>query len=167
MGTTNLDFCCPTMSHYNNTTSIMNSLLIKSHLQSLTTFLLRLERIDSQVIQLQKTIAKHHSSIRRINKTFIHCKTSPPPLDWDCSHTPNEERNVNNANAVKHVQDCWLWYSSNPQLSTVIDMYTIQGACNPIIATENTSALGYYPNCTYGNNDFGTGGVVAPSPTNE
>jgi len=93
-------------------------------------------------------------------------RNKPLPLDWDYSHTPNAGGNVNASNAAEHVQDRWPWYSST-RLSTAIAMYTMQGACNPSATAEGTSALGYYPNCTDDNNDFSTGGVVAPTRTNE
>mmetsp|Transcript_18225 Transcript_18225/g.39386 ORF Transcript_18225/g.39386 Transcript_18225/m.39386 type:complete len:1769 (-) Transcript_18225:63-5369(-) len=91
--------------------------------------------------------------------------SDPLPLDWDFRHMQNETGNVNSDNYAEHVQDRWTWYSGNPRLSTASAMYHMQGACDPRVT--NVNAMEYDPNCSKTNNDISTGGVVAPSPTNE
>ena len=94
-------------------------------------------------------------------------KNKPLPLDWDFRHTPNEtEGNVNNDTYAEHVQDRWSkgWYLPHPRLSTAQATYMMQGACDP---RANPGEMAYYQNCTDANNDISTGGVLAPTPTNE
>lgn len=92
-------------------------------------------------------------------------KNEPLPLDWDYRHTPDEMGNVNNETQVEHVQSRYPWYSGMPRLSTASAIYIMQGACDPR-ETDPMSTV-YYPNCTEENNNVTTGGVIAPSPTNE
>ena len=100
-----------------------------------------------------------------LSKTNIFpLQNNPLPLDWDFAQTYDGKGNVNATNSAEHLQERpFSSYASNPRLSTVSAMFTMQGACNPR-ATEG--ALGYYSNCTEANNDIATGGVVAPSPSN-
>jgi len=100
------------------------------------------------------------------NKISIYpLQNTPLPFDWDFSHTPNGEGNVNDTNYAEHVQDRWSWYSANPRLSTERTFYHMQGTCDPEVT--NSSSIEYYPNCTDANNNILTGGVLAPNPTNE
>ena len=92
-------------------------------------------------------------------------QSNPLPLEWDFSTTLNGEGNVNHGNYAEHVQDRWSWYDSNPRLSTESAFYSMQGACDPKVT--NSTAMEYYPNCSDANNDISTGGIIAPTPTNQ
>ena len=84
-------------------------------------------------------------------------KAPPVPLDWNITW------NVNRENAVEHVQERSKWIGDAPVMSTA--SYFMQGTCDPSVTDPNHPA--YYENCTAANNDVITGGVVAPSPTNQ
>lgn len=81
-------------------------------------------------------------------------KNDPLPFDWDFSHAPNKG-NVTE-DLKQHVQNRLSWYSEE-RLSFIAAMYHFQGTCDP----QN------HQNCSDSNNDISTGGLVAPSPTNE
>lgn len=76
------------------------------------------------------------------------------PLDW------NINVNVDVTNAEEHLQER-APLAQVFQISSELGGFFFQGACDP--AATNSSELRYYPNCTDANNDFETGGVVAPS----
>lgn len=88
------------------------------------------------------------------------------PLDWDFKHTPDGMGNVNNESFAEHVQDRWSkgYFVTNPRLSTVHATYTFRGTCDP---RANPGDMTFVANCTDANNDIDTGGVFAPTPTNE
>lgn len=84
----------------------------------------------------------------------------PPPLDWEHWH------NINPQNAREHLQervnvvsDTYMTHSS-----TASAAYFMQGSCNPDVTDPTEDS--YYPNCTAGNNNVTTGGVVKPTRTN-
>eukprot|EP00520_Triparma_pacifica_P008837 CAMPEP_0118669550 /NCGR_PEP_ID=MMETSP0785-20121206/20964_1 /TAXON_ID=91992 /ORGANISM="Bolidomonas pacifica, Strain CCMP 1866" /LENGTH=1805 /DNA_ID=CAMNT_0006564247 /DNA_START=118 /DNA_END=5535 /DNA_ORIENTATION=+ len=81
------------------------------------------------------------------------------PLDWEVVS------NVNTANAEEHLRDRWSEFEHFSRMSTASAMYRVQGACNP--AANDSSDPEYYPGCTTAHNDMTTGGVVAPTSTNE
>jgi len=82
---------------------------------------------------------------------------SPIPLEWQL------EPNINATNYNEHVHG--RDYYRNIPANTEKAGYFFQGMCNPKVT--NTMDFTYWPNCTDANNDIGTGGVVAPSPTTE
>jgi len=82
----------------------------------------------------------------------------PPPMEWNI--TPN----VNVENVKEHSPERDSWVQEFPSLSTATAVYFMQGACDP--SERNSSARTYYAGCTEANNDFETGGVVQPTPTN-
>ena len=81
------------------------------------------------------------------------------PLDWDI------KPHVNEKNHQEHVQDRWSVLKIHPNISTASSMYHMQGVCDP--SQKNPGSNNYHPNCTEANNNVMTGGVVAPTPTNE
>lgn len=90
-------------------------------------------------------------------------ESSPLPRDWEI--VPN----VNALNGKEHLQDRVSWYGKGIDgqgtlmVSTASAVYRQQGACDPSISDPNNKA--YYPGCTEANNDFSTGGAVAPTET--
>jgi len=94
---------------------------------------------------------------------FYPLQGKPLPLDWEW---PDGEGNVNDTNFYEHVQDRWPWYTDNSgRFDTSNAVFYMQGMCDPS-ETDPTSSR-YMPNCTTANNDITTGGVYAPSPTNQ
>jgi hypothetical protein len=88
----------------------------------------------------------------------------PLPLDWQMPRDDPSQL-VTSSNYYEHVQDRWRWYDHSPTLSTASAAYYMQGMCDP--AETNPRAPTYFPNCTAANNDIATGGIIAPTPTNE
>ena len=80
----------------------------------------------------------------------------PPPMEW------NIAPNVNVTTIRDHYPGQWL--NEFPSITTATGAYFMQGSCDPNEADVNSRT--YYPNCTAANNDFATGGVVQPTPTN-
>ena len=92
----------------------------------------------------------------------------PLPLEWQLK----DFSNVNEANYQEHIHDRWRWYISHDGdigPSTQSAVYLMQGACDPDTTgtAGNPASHMVYPNCTDANNDLRTGGVVAPTDTNE
>lgn len=82
----------------------------------------------------------------------------PPPMEW------NITRNVYPENLVENVQERAPWVELVPSMSTSTGGYFMQGACDP--SEKSVSAQTFYPNCTAANNNFETGGIIHPTPTN-
>jgi hypothetical protein len=80
------------------------------------------------------------------------------PMDWDI------DMNINSKNIEEHLQgrtwakDIASSFSSRPS-------YFMQGVCDP--SATNAIDLTYYENCTSANNDYDTGGVIAPTTTSK
>jgi hypothetical protein len=76
------------------------------------------------------------------------------PLDWEVV------ANVNESNLDEHFQERAKWAESFFPVSS-LPSYFFQGVCDP--KETNVSSHHYYKNCTDANNDWRTGGVVAPT----
>ena len=87
-------------------------------------------------------------------------KGEPLPMDW------NVQGNVNETNHMEHLQGRWgLYGAGTVPVSTVNGNYFQQGACDP--NEQDPTSMNYLEGCTDAHNDIATGGVYAPSPTNE
>jgi hypothetical protein len=80
------------------------------------------------------------------------------PLDWQVV------ANVNESNLDEHFQERAEWAKNLFPVAS-IPSYFFQGICDP--KETNITGHFYYENCTDANNDWRTGGVVAPTPTSK
>lgn len=86
-------------------------------------------------------------------------KGKPLPLDWQI------EGNVNEENYKEHMQERWHLYAEGSVVSTANGAYYQQGMCDP--SETDPTKMTYMEGCTDANNNITTGGIHAPSPTNE
>ncbi|CAJ1915438.1 unnamed protein product [Cylindrotheca closterium] len=94
------------------------------------------------------------------NSSRYPISVDPAPFDWQLE--PNIDEN--NYDEFLHSEARWDFYKFRPANAARAG-FLIQGTCDPSVT--DSSAQGYYENCTDANNNLTTGGIIAPSPTTE
>lgn len=80
-------------------------------------------------------------------------------MDWDI------ERNINMSNIIENLQERGPGLTNFAFFLSSRPSYFMQGVCDP--SEIDASAPTFFENCTSANNDYVTGGVIAPTPTSK
>lgn len=96
----------------------------------------------------------------RVTETNMYpLKSTPLRMDWDI------DRNMNDSNIDEHLQERATGSREVVSFLSSLPSYFMQGVCDP--NEIDASAPTYFANCSSANNDYLTGGVIAPSPTSK